>query len=491
MKEQQYRAIIYFIGIVVASTLATQVYWNYKNYKEGKAQLIRDVQTSLNESVDHYYVNETADNIQSYTLLESKKSKTTLDSLTNNFLLSDNGIHLDSLPISEMSAISIFRGTDLKNIDSLNKEVPLSSLKRYDSIKSFKGDTRAVNNNIVELTSKVFFSMTKVNLNLVKMDSLIGQGLKQKKLPIDYAITYTDASKEVFTTDDAFISKGTLQTIATSDYMHKNTSLVLSFTNETKTILRRNLSGIILSCLLVGAVLASFLYLLKIIQEQKQLAQIKNDFISNITHEFKTPIATIGAAMESIQHFNEENDPEKTKKYVDMSSQQVSKLNIMVEKLLETATLDSQALELNKQDTNLYDLLEGVSKKYNSTQEKIISLNSGSDMIWLSVDGFHMENAIDNIVDNAIRYGGDYIDIACAKTKNGIQIAIEDNGSSLLKSQTSQVFEKFYRVPKGNTHNVKGFGIGLYYTKTIIEKHNGSITVSTNPTRFTILLPYV
>jgi two-component system phosphate regulon sensor histidine kinase PhoR len=195
--------------------------------------------------------------------------------------------------------------------------------------------------------------------------------------------------------------------------------------------------------------------------------------------------------MESIQHFNKTNDPEKTKKYVDMSSQQVSKLNIMVEKLLDTATLDSEALELNTQETNLYDLLESIQQKYSSTQDKKITFTSESDQMWLALDAFHIENALDNIVDNAIKYGGNQVDIACAKTKNGIHITIADHGNKLLKSQASQIFEKFYRVPKGNTHNVKGFGIGLYYTKTIIEKHHGTINVSTNPTIFKIVLPYV
>lgn len=237
--------------------------------------------------------------------------------------------------------------------------------------------------------------------------------------------------------------------------------------------------------------IGSLLYLLHIIQQQKQLAEIKNDFISNMTHEFKTPIATIGVAMESIQHFNASNDPEKTKKYVEMSSQQVSKLNLMVEKLLETATINSEALTLNKQETNMVLLLEAIHQKYVATHvEKKLLFEPKEENIWISLDAFHIENALDNIVDNAIKYGGDTIKITIQKLKSGVEVIISDSGNTLTKTQVAQIFEKFYRVPKGNTHDVKGFGIGLYYTKVIIEKHEGSIVVTTNPTQFKILLPY-
>jgi two-component system phosphate regulon sensor histidine kinase PhoR len=241
----------------------------------------------------------------------------------------------------------------------------------------------------------------------------------------------------------------------------------------------------------MAAVIGSLLYLLRIIREQKQLAEIKNDFISNMTHEFKTPIATIGVALESIQHFNTSNDPEKTKKYIDMSSQQIGKLNVMVEKLLDTATLDRDALALDKQESNLADLLEGIYQKYRQTyEEKIITYESNADQVRASIDAFHVENAIDNIIDNAVKYGGETIDIKLGKAKKAVLITIKDSGQTLTKPQVSQIFEKFYRVPKGNTHDVKGFGIGLYYTKTIIEKHEGTISVTTSPTTFKITLPY-
>ncbi|MCK5401727.1 MAG: HAMP domain-containing histidine kinase, partial [Flavobacteriaceae bacterium] len=233
-------------------------------------------------------------------------------------------------------------------------------------------------------------------------------------------------------------------------------------------------------------------YLLKIIKHQKQLAEVKNDLISNITHEFKTPISTISVALESIKNFNVIDDKEKTKSYLDMSSSQLSKLNVMVEKLLETATLDSDSLDLNKEPVNITDLLQTIIDKHQiQTETKKINFRSSSENIIANVDVFHFENAINNIIDNAIKYGGNEISVYLKQHENTFEISISDNGKSLTKKNKDKIFEKFYRVSKGNTHDVKGFGIGLYYAKKIIEKHNGNIHLDLNNilTTFKISLP--
>jgi len=195
-------------------------------------------------------------------------------------------------------------------------------------------------------------------------------------------------------------------------------------------------------------------------------------------------------AMEAIQKFNTENDSEKNIRYAKISREQVDKLNMMVEKLLETATLDSEKLELNFEKYNLVELLEKASQKEAfSVGDKTISFSSSEEDILSSIDVFHFENAINNIIDNAIKYGGKEISVEIAKHKS-IEIIISDSGTSLTEAHKKHIFEKFYRVPKGNTHDVKGFGIGLYYTKKIVEKHKGNIDLSIKPnTSFKITLP--
>ena len=535
MKKQQYRAIIYFIGVVVGITLATQVYWNYKNYQEGKAQLVRDVQTVLDKSLDDYYKEKATQNTRGF--LNSSHNQTNVPEIIDfhnlRQRLDSSRFQLQSIFIEdtpETNQVISISGTDAE-VDSIMGTINMDDVTNYSKIIEKKGEgsrrtsfkvtgenpkfvdsiTNRIKNNIrfpkptkneqylwvkedslrfkalQNLTTSIVLSFDDDRIDMPVLDSLVSEELLRKNIKdLDHGLAYNHRNK-----DSLRLEQYEIVVQSKSPLLPRESSIGIGFNNLPSLVFKRNLLGILLSVILVGTIICALLYLLKIIQEQKQLAEIKNDFISNITHEFKTPIATIGVAMESIQHFNNNNDPEKTKKYVDMSSQQVSKLNTMVEKLLETATLDSQALELNKQETNIHDLVESIQQKYSSTQDKKVTFSSDSDQMWLPLDAFHIENALDNIVDNAIKYGGDQINIACAKAKNGIQITIADNGNNLLKSQATQIFEKFYRVPKGNTHNVKGFGIGLYYTKTIIEKHEGSITVTTNPTTFKIVLPYV
>lgn len=257
-------------------------------------------------------------------------------------------------------------------------------------------------------------------------------------------------------------------------------------------MLREGLSGILISILLVLGVIACLFYLLQIIKNQRQLSEMKNDLISNITHEFKTPISTIGVAIESIKDFKGIDDKKRTNKYLNISKDQLGKLNTMVEKLLETATLDSDQLELHKEPQDIVVLLNDAIKelRMRATDENI-KFNCSEDSLMATIDRFHIENAINNILDNALKYGGTEIEVSLSKKNNTVLIEISDNGNSLTKHSKDKIFEKFYRVSKGNTHDVKGFGIGLYYSKKIIDNHNGTLQLILQPnqTTFKIMLP--
>ena len=534
MQQRNYKTILYFISIVILATLAIQVYWNYKNYEAGKAQLVRDVQTSVDNAVSTYYENLASQNTLGFlgsgdhgdaffTSDQFKNFTNSIDSgsLTiNDVIISDiekdgfltihgaNPSEVDSILKEQISYSQEIQREATKDNSSTSWRVFGDNKRAVDSISDrikknlgFRTSDTLTNNDSLDvkfperfnalskLTTQVVLSFKDDSIDIDILDSLVLGELGRKDISrINHSLSYApkgDFSKLKKKNYDFEVSSASV-------LLPEKSKLTIGFDNAASIILKRNLFGVFLSILLVSAVIASLLYLLKIIQEQKQLAEIKNDFISNITHEFKTPIATIGVAMESIQHFNNSNDVEKTKKYVNMSSQQVAKLNTMVEKLLETATLDSDALMLNKQETNMVQLLEHVTQSHQETLDgKILSLEVDSENSYASVDVFHLENALDNIVDNAIKYGGDHINISLHKTASSLVIKITDGGNGLTKSQTQQIFEKFYRIPKGNTHDIKGFGIGLYYTKTIIEKHGGSIVVQTQPTTFKITLPYV
>ena len=504
MNDARYKWLLYVILIVILSTIGIQVYWNYKNYQINKQQLINDVQVSLDNAIDAYYTNLAEHSaVEGFALHSNSKNKEfdlpfDLDSMFNQrpknnaFKLNknlrrlarksvlnyhkQNAINLDSTYIE-----SIYLDSDSIVSDSFQFGV--------EGLKVFNVDSFNMK-DITLLTSKVFISITRDSLSLKNIDSLLKSELARKKLNIDYGLTFESRGLEAQKLKK--INPSDLTTNSKSPFLPRGSSLSIHFSNETKIILKRILTGILISTLLVLVVIGCLFYLLQIIRSQKQLAEVKNDLISNITHEFKTPIATISVALESLKSFNGIDDKKKTKTYLEMSSEHLTKLNLMVEKLLETASLDSGNLELHKTPINGVELLQTIVAKHQMQTESVtIDFNPKQTLLDVTVDVFHFENAINNIIDNAIKYGGNQIWIEISQNSSSFTISISDSGNSLNHNNKDQIFEKFYRVSKGNTHNVKGFGIGLYYTKKIIEKHNGSIQLDLKKkhTTFKLTLP--
>lgn len=245
-------------------------------------------------------------------------------------------------------------------------------------------------------------------------------------------------------------------------------------------------------------VIIFFAYTLWVILKQKKLSEIKNDFINNMTHEFKTPISTITASAELLKSGNLANDPAKLAKYYQMISDESNRLKLQVEKVLQMAQFEKSAIDLNLTQQNVNSLIEkaaaGVQILLDEKNGKLnFELNAKNPE--MKVDELHFTNIIRNLLDNAIKYcvKTPEITIATSDTKKGVTITVEDNGIGIGSAQKKQVFEKFYRVPTGNIHNVKGFGLGLYYVKSLVLAHHGTVNVesSENGSKFSIFLPYL
>lgn len=511
MKVQKYKWILYAIILVISFTIGIQIYWNYKNYINNKQRLINDVQLSLDKAVDDYY----ADLVTKTTLglsLTGENQKSFLDDgglldrIAKNIDKTQNTyIQIDSLEVNSIEGVQVFRGLSadslLRATSPSEKNISSDSVKWILQSKS-KENSKLKDKKFEFLTSKVVISISNDTLNLKVLDSLFFEELNRKAIDINYdlkfyskkdRLAYLKEHKQWPEKDLINTAKNELTTHSKSTFLPDQSVLFAHYSNTTKTLLKRSLSGILISFVLIIAVISTLFYLLKIIQNQKQLAEIKNDLISNITHEFKTPIATIGVALESIQGFNTIEDKEKTKSYLQMSSQQLDKLNLMVEKLLETASLDNTEIELDREPTDVVALLQSIVSRFQSqTPAKSFSFISKIPSFAKLIDEFHFENAINNIIDNAVKYGGNNISVSLKALGNQIEVSITDNGPGIPKPHQKMIFDKFYRVPKGNTHDVKGFGIGLFYTKTMIERHGGTITLVSDPgeTTFNIILSH-
>ncbi|SFZ90898.1 two-component system, OmpR family, phosphate regulon sensor histidine kinase PhoR [Flaviramulus basaltis] len=484
MNDKKYTWLLYIIVTTILLTIVVQCYWNYKNYLLNKQNFINQVQVSLDNALDTYYADLAESNEMTLIDIDTLNYKDVLQHKNSDSLILNvkkEHISLKNKDISGFSQITDSIGyTVKKGSNQISKIKVLRGKRASDSLKLMKGIT------------SIFISIKNDTLDFTKLTPVLNTELKRKHLDINYALKHFKNDSIFNSYNSENIQPDFLKTNSKSTFLKKNEQLEINYSNATTIILKQGLNSILISTLLVLAVISCLFYLLKIIQKQKQLAEVKNDLISNITHEFKTPIATIGVALESISNFNVINDKEKTKKYVDISSNQLSKLNVMVEKLLETATLDSETLELNKEEIDLVALLETLFNNYKiQHQNKTFTSNIETESLLIHIDSFHFENALNNILDNAVKYGGNKISVDLFTKENSIEILISDNGNTLNKDNKTRVFEKFYRIPKGNTHDVKGFGIGLYYTKSIIEKHKGAIQLDlkNNLTTFKISLP--
>ena len=542
MNTQKYQWLFYLITATIIATIGVQFYWNYKNYEENKRQVTNEIQLSLDNAVEEYYsslaksdfltiIDNNSNSVaifknplnlikeKSYKSKsigniinkikpnnsEKEKPRASINNLKFTFDENLSKEKIDSMMISAKDFVIEFNS----NLDSLNnkkkdsvevlnqitdkkKGFNLNSDGANKVTKYFRGKKAADSLKLIKNLKPIFISFLDQSVEYEKIDSLIEIQLQKKGIELTTSFHHLKNDTLFHQTKDSLLATEKKYLRSKSTFVKDNEAFKLVYNNPSIAALKRSSFGIFLSLLLSLAVISSLFYLLKIINQQKELAAIKNDLISNITHEFKTPIATISAAIEAIKNFNVLEDPEKTSKYLSMSSIQINKLHQMVEKLLETAMLDSEQLVLKKETVDIVDIAEKVVSKYQIlAHKKELSFSKTLQPCYANIDVFHFENVISNLIDNAVKYGGNQIEVNINSVLNTIEITVIDDGIGIEKNQKEKIFDKFYRVPKGNTHDVKGFGIGLYYCKKIIEKHEGFIglTSDKNKTIFKIIIP--
>jgi signal transduction histidine kinase len=253
---------------------------------------------------------------------------------------------------------------------------------------------------------------------------------------------------------------------------------------------------LITSVIVILILIFSFYYIMLNNLKQKKLSVIKNDFISNMTHELKTPIATVSAAIEALRHFQAMDDKTKTLSYLDISQQELKRLTDLVEKVLNISVEESEEMTLEKEAVNLVDLIDGIILRHRIKTARDVEIDFRHDLpdAVVRVDRLHFTNAVNNLVDNAIKYsrGRAVIVVTLSGDEHRVLISIRDNGVGIPPYYHELVFDKFFRVPTGDLHNVKGFGLGLSYVKKVIERHGGAIELKSEPSQgseFIITLP--
>jgi two-component system phosphate regulon sensor histidine kinase PhoR len=251
------------------------------------------------------------------------------------------------------------------------------------------------------------------------------------------------------------------------------------------------------SLFLAGVTIFSFLLLYRNLLRQQRLAEIKNDFISNITHELKTPIATVGVAIEALKNFNAMHDPQKTKEYLDISANELQRLSLLVDKVLKLSMFEKKEIELNKEHFDMKvltrEVLDTMKLQFEKNKAMVNFETSGKDFM-INADKLHITSVIYNLLDNALKYrnGGPIINVRLTSQKDLVTLTVKDNGIGIAPEYQGRIFDKFFRVPTGNKHIVKGYGLGLSYVSHVVAQHKGTINVTSeinSGSTFMIKLP--
>lgn len=361
-----------------------------------------------------------------------------------------------------------------------------------------------VNDIFDELVSINIYNDYSSHIDTVALDSMLRNELRQSGIETRFYFGILESSQKklVFPKpkdlEDELLNSSFKVSLTARNSFIPPRYLSVYFPNERRYVLRT--MGIMLAGtgLIITSIFLLFFYILRTIFYQKKLSEIKNDFISNMTHEFKTPISTISLAVDVLGDSGMQKSPDKISRYLGMIRDENKRLGILVENILQTAILDKGKLKLKPVSLNLHELLPevlGSSQLQLETRQAGLSLKLMAENAVILGDKMHISNIIHNLVDNALKYceKTPEIEISTANLPGGVTIMVKDNGIGIARENQKKIFEKLYRVPTGNVHNVKGFGLGLSYVKAIAEQHGGSISVESQPgagSVFTLFLPF-
>lgn len=301
--------------------------------------------------------------------------------------------------------------------------------------------------------------------------------------------------------------RGYAQELMTSEHQQSIKALLpagdpyfsMYFPHQQSIIYRQLLIWMVISAFFLIIVIYSFWLTIRTVLRQKKLSEMKTDFINNMTHEFKTPIATISLAAEMLTKPGVLLSKEKALKYAGVIQSENNRLQNQVEQVLQSAMLEKGETKLKIREVNIHELLEDIADAFEiriKERSGHLRLKLDSNTALVRADRMHLRNIFSNLVENAIKYSEDApeISIHTKSENNGIKVSVADKGIGILAENQSLIFKNLYRVHTGDLHDVKGFGIGLYYVKKLVELHQGTIQVQSEPGNgsvFSVYLPFL
>ncbi len=509
------------VGIALIALIAIQIYWIKSSIKLKEEEFERSVNEALKTTSYKLEKIATANKIAKKIKLRKQGVRVTRPNVVSLTNPSGNDVQVrifEELSTDSSGVITSRLSQKEFTGDSLNSQnhfLPYELLnasqntaKNIEDLRSelLQTKTEIVNDLFDELISINIYKDYKPKVDSVMLDTILHQELLEEGITTNYIyfissqLTTTksksnnkEVQKECDSTGCFFkINLSPNNVFVTPQYLSVN------FPNQTNYLLKTMWSMLCVSGGVILILIVAFYYTISTISKQKKLSAIKNDFISNMTHEFKTPISTISLAAEMLNDSAVLKTPEKQTRFVKMIMDENKRLSVLVESILQTSILDKGEFKLKPSENNVHDIIDQAIQNtqllVDQRQGSITKQLEAKNPIIIA-DKLHLTNIIFNLMDNAVKYTKDHpnIVITTKDTSKGIEISVQDNGIGISKENQRKIFEKFYRVPTGNVHNVKGFGLGLSYVLAVIEKHNGTIHVDSElgkGSTFKIIMPY-
>lgn len=337
------------------------------------------------------------------------------------------------------------------------------------------------------------------------LDSLLKDEIASRgiHIPFEYGVQTAEKKGQLLFTssagyrEDRILSEGYRASLFPNDLFSSGNFLYVYFPGQSGYIFRELWVTFATALLLMFIVVGCFYVAIRTIVEQKKLSDIKTDFINNMTHEFKTPVSTISLATQMLQDSDVSANPSMRSRYLGIIQDENRRLGQQVEKVLQAALLDRGEVKLKRTTVNLHDVVERVALNVSpqiEARQGTLDVELMAENPVLEADEVHLTNLVANLLDNANKYSPEApaITLQTEDAPDGVVFRVSDKGLGMTREQVARIFEKFYRVPTGNLHNVKGFGLGLSYVKTMVEAHGGRIDVQSQPGKgstFEVFLP--
>ena len=504
------KSMIWILGGVMAFSFLILLYLQVSYIEE----IIRMRQEQFNESVKRSLV-QACKNIE---LVETKKyleadveaterrRMAFMDSIVNDTLVHHRYAVTSSNGLGSITSfeVNINRRSNIpKAIISTGKNIPQTSKALQDILKERYVYQRAMLDEVVyNILYNASDKPLRQRINFNQLDAFLKSELLNNGIDIAYHYTVTERDGSLVYRCPDYKDEGSKK-VYTQEIFRNDPPAKIGLVNvhfpELNKYIFSSVKFMYPSLIFTLVLLVTFIFTIYIIFRQKKLTEIKNDFINNMTHEFKTPISTISLAAQMLQDPSVGKTPAMFQHISGVINDETKRLRFQVEKVLQMSMFDRQKAVLKKKDMDANKMIEGVVNTFTLKVEKYngtITTDLAAENPYVFVDEMHFTNVIFNLLDNAVKYRNPDRDLALTvrtwNESNKLFISIQDNGIGIKKENLKKIFDKFYRVHTGNLHDVKGFGLGLAYVHKIIRDHDGNIRAESEygvGTKFIITIP--